>query len=954
MFKPLKTLPFALLAIGGTAEALTLGQIHVQSFINEPLKAVIDVNKATEDEIQALKIKLADRNAFSKVGVDYTSEVQGLRFAIVETPKGTSIEVTSQTSISEPFLSFVIDADWNKGSVSKDYTVLLDPPIYTDRFAPPVAPADAGIVRSDEIPEPVAETETAPVPSKPSTPAEETPAAPAAQTQVASSDMKNIGPTAAGSNLWTIARDNKPQAATIQQAMVAIHEANPDAFIRGNMNLMKQGQLLRVPPPEVIEAISQAAAETRISRHQQAWKSGEAIASGERLTPEVVATTATGSDETAAAAAGAPSSTGSAAAQEGRLKLASAGSSASDAADGDGSATEAEGTSTGSLRDELIEVREEMLSTQEENRELRERNSMLEEQLESQKKLIQLQNEQLARLQEYYRRLNEQGGDPSGLQKPDVTPPAGTEETAAVDETADEAVTGTTETDVATETDEVTPGSTEPVDETADEAVTGTAETDVATETDEVTAGSTEPVDETVPEEATEAVETASDESPAEEAPAAEAGDETAATVAEEEPQQQELQGETSFPASLMKNNTVVYGATATGIGILGLLALWLMRRRKATEEAEENIRAAELATREPPAPEKPVAPLAAIDVLDKVDPLMARDEFAEARTLLENAILEEPTRYELHLKMLDLMYATDDLEGFEEYHAMLEAADFPASNPESWTKVEQQYEELQAQSGGGKPEGDAAQTGGAVAATGSAAVAAAALDQFAEIDETEDDLMPGVEDEEALEAIQKLNTSLDEVSFEDLDTLPEEAEEESEEKGEETSAQQEHSLSEDLGEQDDLESALKLFEMELEGRHPDASGISDETKAELAETAELLETGTLAAEAQPQDDEIDLSDEEGDLDLDFSAASEALDHAEEEPVDTIDMETAEAGEKSTPVSEEEVQAKVELAEAFAEMGDVEGAREILNEVMREGTESQRMTAEEILQKYAS
>ncbi|MGD8677893.1 MAG: FimV/HubP family polar landmark protein, partial [Chromatiales bacterium] len=88
--------------------------------------------------------------------------------------------------------------------------------------------------------------------------------------------------------------------------------------------------------------------------------------------------------------------------------------------------------------------------------------------------------------------------------------------------------------------------------------------------------------------------------------------------------------------------------------------------------------------------------------------------------------------------------------------------------------------------------------------------------------------------------------------------------------------------------------------------------------------------------------------------DLDFSAASEAFDNLEEEPVDTVAMETEEAGEKSTPVSEEEVQAKVELAEAFAEMGDVEGAREILNEVMREGTESQRMTAEEILQKYAS
>ena len=314
MFKPLKTVPLALLAIAGTADALTLGKIHVQSFINEPLKAVIDVNRASADELKALKVKLAEKNAFNKAGIDFTNDIQQLRFELVETPGGTKIQVTTPKAITEPFLSFVIDADWNKGSVSKDYTVLLDPPIYTDRFAPPVMPADAGIVRSDEIPEPVAETVTPPVPSEPPSTVEKAPAAAASETPVASGDMKSVGPTAAGSNLWTIARDNKPQAATIQQAMVAIHEANPDAFIRGNMNLMKQGQLLRVPPPEVIEAISQAAAETRISRHQQAWKSGEAVASDERLTPEVVAGTTTASAETAA---GQTSATGSAGGQDG-------------------------------------------------------------------------------------------------------------------------------------------------------------------------------------------------------------------------------------------------------------------------------------------------------------------------------------------------------------------------------------------------------------------------------------------------------------------------------------------------------------------------------------------------------------------------------------------------------------------------------------------------------------
>ena len=141
---------------------------------------------------------------------------------------------------------------------------------------------------------------------------------------------------------------------------------------------------------------------------------------------------------------------------------------------------------------------------------------------------------------------------------------------------------------------------------------------------------------------------------------------------------------------------------------------------------------------------------------------------------------------------------------------------------------------------------------------------------------------------------------------------------------------------------------------MELEDRHPDATGISDETRAELAETAELLETTAPGIEEEQQEEMEAEVTEEDDLDIDFSSVSEAFETAGEEPVETTDMEAGETDESGAPVSEEEVQAKVELAEAFAEMGDVEGAREILNEVMREGSERQRMTAEEILQKYAS
>jgi pilus assembly protein FimV len=338
--------------------------------------------------------------------------------------------------------------------------------------------------------------------------------------------------------------------------------------------------------------------------------------------------------------------------------------------------------------------------------------------------------------------------------------------------------------------------------------------------------------------------------------------------------------------------------------------------------------------------------------VLDRVDPLIARDELGEAKQLLENAILEEPERYELHLKMLDLMHISGDLAGFEEYLGMLEAANFQTTNPEAWTWIKQQHEDMQTRAGSGKSQDDSGMAA-AAAAAGSAAVASDALDRFAEIDESEDDLMPGVEDEEALEAIQKLDTSLDDVTLEDLDALSESVEEKSEQETEEPAEKPETSIAADLGEQDDLESALKLFEMELEGRHPDATDIPEETKSELAETAELLDTGTTDAMEEPA--ETAEAGEKSEFDIDFATASEEFETAAGEPVDTIDMETAEeASEEAPSVSEEEVQAKVELAEAFAEMGDVEGAREILNEVMREGNDSQRSTAEEILQKYAS
>lgn len=1086
MFKPLKTIPLALLAMAGSAEALTLGQIHVQSFINEPLKAIIDVNKASADELKALKVRLANRSSFGKAGIDFTSDIQQLRFSVIESPTGTKIEVTTPTPISEPFLSFVIDADWNKGSVSKDYTVLLDPPIYTDRFAAPVAPADAGIVRRDEVeaPKPKAEEAKKPEPEKvaekkPAPPKEK----PAKKPAVAAGSEDAFGPTVRGNNLWTVAKTNRPGAATIQQTMVAIQEANPDAFMRGNMNLMKQGQLLRIPPDEVIEAISQIAAENRVKQHQRAWKNGKAIARAKRLSPEVdqVADNtpgATPADTDSAATAGlvkkgqpgngdatgtgkpgdssSPTAAATETVDEGRLTLASAGKTASDSANGD-PAQQSEQMEA--LKGDLIKAREDALSAQEESKELRERNEMLEDQLDSQKKLIQLQNEQLSKLQEFYRQLNEQQEAGEDLEMPKVegleTAVASDSDTTSETEAALEAGTTDAMQDSATAAMEETPAeesATDPESETtATEESSMTAAVDsqdesIGTDT-ETPADDTEIPSDTamMTADSSEAPTTAATETESTEAATADTETETAETESETVAEETPEKNESSFVAGLMKNEMALYGGAATGIGILGLLGLWILRRRKSTDDGfdDDDILAAELASNgriddeidlyDETVPESASAGVSTPDPLDRINPLIAYKDYDQAKELLEEAILDEPERFDLHLKMMDVMHASGDKQGFEEHMQILEAANLEAIDAEAWAKIQEQRDEL-ASSGGGA----AAAATAAVAVAGATAAeaftdktkdasetAGDVIDEIASempaIDDEDIDLFPGVEEEAALDKIAKLDTSLDDISFEDIEKLPDLGNEEIEgldlNLGEETESDEETdtaSIAEDLdlGEQEDLESALKLFELELEERDSDTESVTDEAHAALTETAEILATDDLATDETETADSVEeakdtvleeVASEVDDTDLDFafgeveSGEPEALDDSESDEMEeleesfslddfSVDAEEpkvveefalpenepepetatlaeaeAEKPEESSQdnfdvpeVSEEEVQAKVELAEAFAEMGDVEGAREILDEVLREGNDNQRNTAQEILQRYAS
>ncbi len=132
------TFCLASLAMPTNSFALGLGEIEINSFLNQPLKAEIEVISARAGEIDDLLVTLASRDSFKRAGLSRPRHLSDLRFAVKKNEAGDSavVVVTTRTAVKEPFLNFLVEADWAKGRVLREFTVLLDPPFYADSPAP--------------------------------------------------------------------------------------------------------------------------------------------------------------------------------------------------------------------------------------------------------------------------------------------------------------------------------------------------------------------------------------------------------------------------------------------------------------------------------------------------------------------------------------------------------------------------------------------------------------------------------------------------------------------------------------------------------------------------------------------------------------------------------------------------------------------------------------------------
>ena len=232
-----------------------LGRLTVNSALGQPLNAEIEIVSLQSGEEDSLFARLAPPEAFRQAGIELSSALVSLKFAIDKKGAKPVIRLTTSQPINEPFLDVLIELQWASGRLIREYTFLLDPSEYKGPQPAAAVPAPAAVATPAPAPAPTAEpmaakpaprSESRPIPSAAAVPA---PAAGAKQEEVKKGDT-----------LGNIARRNKPDGVTLNQMLIALFRANQDAFIRGNINLVRAGRILNVPDREQVAAINAAEA----------------------------------------------------------------------------------------------------------------------------------------------------------------------------------------------------------------------------------------------------------------------------------------------------------------------------------------------------------------------------------------------------------------------------------------------------------------------------------------------------------------------------------------------------------------------------------------------------------------------------------------------------------------------------------------------------------------------
>ncbi|WP_092135410.1 FimV/HubP family polar landmark protein [Cupriavidus sp. YR651] len=279
-----------LLLMQPAAYAAGFGQLRVQSNLGQPLQAEIDISGVSAEEADSLTVKLASPAAYARAGLTYLPAVSSVRLQVERRPNGSYVaSVKSNQPISEPFVDILVDMSWSSGKVTRAYTFLLDPagvkstsqsfsPTTVVQAATPDASPDASPAQAPAAAASVpAATSAAPATeaARPAPAVRQPRRAAAAPSPTATDGAPANGnyTIQRGDTLYGIAGEAAQDGVSLEQMLFALYRNNPNAFIGGNINRIKSGAVLKVPSAQQAQSVSPRVAHREVVARTQGFDS---------------------------------------------------------------------------------------------------------------------------------------------------------------------------------------------------------------------------------------------------------------------------------------------------------------------------------------------------------------------------------------------------------------------------------------------------------------------------------------------------------------------------------------------------------------------------------------------------------------------------------------------------------------------------------------------------------
>ena len=294
-------LAVAIAALPLFAESAGLGRLDVLSGLGQPFRGEIELVSVQPGEVDALRATLANPEAYASAQLAYPSPSLGLRMALNKRGDGKMVvQISSAGAIDEPVFNLLVDLGWPGGQVRREYTALIDPVGYSAAPGGAKVTSLAGNGYASSV---LPGTRVSSAIRTPKATSRSVRSGKGASVPVDQGTEAGEGYTVkAGDTLARVAAQVKPEGVSLEQALVGLYQANPRAF-DGNMNRLKRGKILRIPSaeelakvekPEAVKEIRAQAADWQNYRRQLAGSAAKAPAvdssgsvAGGRITAKV-------------------------------------------------------------------------------------------------------------------------------------------------------------------------------------------------------------------------------------------------------------------------------------------------------------------------------------------------------------------------------------------------------------------------------------------------------------------------------------------------------------------------------------------------------------------------------------------------------------------------------------------------------------------------------------------